>query len=104
MNEINKFMHILSESEKIEKSNDFITDKVMKLLRLRGHFVDNSYNTLVSKNASRLEEYILIDNKYYIVFYHDTQEFYYMDNNGGRFLILYKTPMDVVRYLHYICL
>lgn len=102
--EYEKFLFILSESERIEKSNDFLTTKVIKLLTIRGHIVKNSYTIACNKDGGRLEEYIIIDNKHYIVFYHNTQEFYYMNEKGERFLIPYKTPMDIIRYLRYICL
>lgn len=103
-NEYEKFLFILSESERIEKSNEFITTKVMKLLLIRGHIVKNSFTVVCDKDGGRLEEYIIVDNKHYVVFYHNTQEFYYMNEKGERFLMPSKTPMDVVRYLKYICL
>ena len=40
---IGKWMFIWSETEKIEKSNEFITTKLIKILGLRGYNVENEY-------------------------------------------------------------
>lgn len=92
---IGRYIHIWNETEKIEKSNEFITTKLIKILGLRGYFVTNEYIKGVELN-----EIITIDNKIKIIFSHSSYECC-LDYKGKKIKVPYKDVMDIVNFVNF---
>lgn len=110
---IGKWMFIWSETEKIEKSNEFITTKLIKILGLRGYLVENEYAITRKKNPfkqiivtteytsdTELNEIIIIDKKIKLIFNHNTYKCY-LEYKGEKIEIKYKNVMDIVMFVNF---
>ena len=93
---IGKWMFIWSETEKIEKSNEFITTKLIKILGLRGYLVTDEYI-----DGTELIEVITIDNKIKMMFNHSSYECY-LDYKGKKIKVPYKNVMDIVSFVNFV--
>lgn len=92
---IGKWMFIWSETEKIEKSNEFITTKLIKILGLRGYLITNEY-----MEGTELNEIITIDNKIKLIFSHNSYECY-LDYKNKKIKVLYENVMDIVSFVNF---
>lgn len=92
---IGRWMFIWSETEKIEKSNEFITTKLIKILGLRGYLVTDEYI-----DGTELIEVITIDNKIKMMFSHSSYECY-LDYKGKKIKVPYKNVMDIVSFVNF---
>lgn len=110
---IGKWMFIWSETEKIEKSNEFITTKLIKILGLRGYLVENEYaitrkinpfkqimGTTEYTSDTELNEIIIIDKKIKLIFSHNTYKCY-LEFKGEKIEIKYKNVMDIVMFVNF---
>ena len=92
---IDRYILIWNETEKIEKSNEFITTKLIKILGLRGYLVANKYI-----EGTELIEIITIDNKIKIIFNHNSYECY-LDYKSKKIKVPYKNVMDIVSFVNF---
>lgn len=110
---IGKQMFIWSETEKIEKSNEFMTTKLIKILGLRGYIVENEYALTRKINPfkqimgitedtsdTELNEIIIIDKKIKLIFNHNTYKCY-LEYKGEKIEIKYKNVMDIVMFVNF---
>ena len=110
---IGKWMFIWSETEKIEKSNEFITTKLIKILGLRGYIVENEYALTRKINPfkrimgitedtsdTEINEIIIIDKKIKLIFNHNTYKCY-LEYKGEKNEIKYKNVMDIVMFVNF---
>lgn len=110
---IGKWMFIWSETEKIEKSNEFITTKLIKILGLRGHLVENEYaltrkinpfkrimGTIEDTSDAELNEIIIIDKKIKLIFNHNAYKCY-LEYKGEKIEIKYENVMDIVKFINF---
>ena len=110
---IGKWMFIWSETEKIEKSNEFITTKLIKILGLRGYIVENEYALTRKINPfkrimgitedtsdAEINEIIIIDKKIKLIFNHNTYKCY-LEYKGEKNEIKYKNVMDIVMFVNF---
>ncbi len=110
---IGKWMFIWSETEKIEKSNEFMTTKLIKILGLRGYIVENEYALTRKINPfkqimgitedtsdTELNEIIIIDKKIKLIFNHNTYKCY-LEYKGEKIEIKYKNVMDIVMFVNF---
>lgn len=110
---IGKWMFIWSETEKIEKSNEFMTTKLIKILGLRGYIVENEYALIRKINPfkqimgitedtsdAELNEIIIIDKKIKLIFSHNTYKCY-LEHKGEKIEIKYKNVMDIVMFVNF---
>lgn len=110
---IGKWMFIWSKTEKIEKSNEFITTKLIKILGLRGYIVENEYvltrkinpfkrimGTTEYTNDTELNEIIIIDKKIKLIFSHNNYKCY-LEYKGEKIEIKYKNVMDIVKFVSF---
>ncbi|MFU2417149.1 hypothetical protein [Peptacetobacter sp. AB800] len=110
---IGKWMFIWNETEKIEKSNEFITTKLIKILGLRGYLVENEYAitrkinpfkqiivTTEYTSDTELNEIIIIDKKIKLIFNHNTYKCY-LEYKEEKIEIKYKNVMDIVMFVNF---
>ena len=110
---IGKWMFIWSETEKIEKSNEFMTTKLIKILGLRGYIVENEYALTRKINPfkqimgitedtsdTELNEIIIIDKKIKLIFNYNTYKCY-LEYKGEKIEIKYKNAMDIVMFVNF---